>query len=71
MPILKKQLTALIVFSSVLHCARAADISDPHAPLTYASPSEVRFGFERIQLPNNETMGMIGGSYLLQVMPSL
>jgi len=71
MPILKKQLTALIVFSSVLHCAYAADISDPHAPLTYTTPSEVRFGFERIQLPNNEMMGMIGGSYLLQAMPSL
>ncbi|MCU6433914.1 hypothetical protein LPB67_09010 [Undibacterium sp. Jales W-56] len=59
------------MLSPILQCAYADDYVDPHAPKTYNTPVEVRFGFEKIKLPNNETMGMIGGSYLLQAMPSL
>jgi hypothetical protein len=34
-------------------------------------PSVVRFGAETIRLPERESMGLVGGSYLLQVAPNI
>lgn len=71
MSLQKKQIAALSIFSCVLQLACADGFVDPHSPKIEHTPAEIRFGFERLQLPHSEMMGMIGGSYLLQAMPGV
>ena len=56
--------SSLIMAACTITCGAAQAETD----LT-ARPVEVRFGYERLQLPGSETMGLVGGSYLLQIAP--
>ena len=66
--------TALGAFALILMCAvpqaQAQEFSAGPAPLLRENAG-VRIGMEQIQLPGNESMGMLGISYLIEIAPSL
>lgn len=49
----------------------ASDSTSGPWPAVSRKPSMFKFGFERIKLSGNESMGMIGSTYLVEVLPGL
>ncbi|MCX7206907.1 MAG: hypothetical protein NT086_13175 [Proteobacteria bacterium] len=60
-------LKRLLSISLLLSSQAYAESSDT---LTH-KPAAFKLGFETITLPNDESMGMVGGSYLIETLPGL
>jgi hypothetical protein len=60
---------AVAAWALLLHCIPAlADQTSPAPPeanTTLTRASQVKVGFEQIKLPGNESMGMVGATYLI------
>jgi len=51
--------------------AEPADVDTNASDILIHKPSMFKFGIERINLSSNESMGMLGTSYLIEAMPNL
>jgi hypothetical protein len=63
-----------LLFSSPFVVAQERSDKSPtpvNATELLSRPSYYRFGIESITLPGNESMGMVGGNYLMQVVPEI
>lgn len=67
-------LSRFIAFAVCLVPPFALADSDGNTPLSdilKSRPTYTRLGFEKLTLPGNESMGMVGGNYLFQVAPEI
>jgi hypothetical protein len=62
-------LAASCVVSTSAHAGTVSNADNEVGNAIINRPSEFRLGFEQTTLPGNESMGMVGVSYLIQVAP--
>jgi hypothetical protein len=60
-----------LVLAAGLACALPAWPGAARADAALHTPAEAQFGYERIDLPGDERLGLVGASYLLEPLPGL
>ncbi len=63
---LRRACAAALCFLPVLACAQGAAADDWRS-----APASARIGYETIDLPGGERLGLVGLSYLVEVRPGL